>query len=93
MNLKRMHISMAVLITTILIFIILVFQDEPKTPPSAAQVLQKNEEIKTTYETVKEILCTPAFLLMSLSYGLCNGTFVTISKLLNEVILTNFPAK
>lgn len=71
---------------------ILVFKNEPPTPPSYAQAQpNKDEESGNFFESIKRLVSNRSYMLLLISYGINTGIFYAISTLLNQIILLYYP--
>ncbi|XP_065210558.1 uncharacterized MFS-type transporter C09D4.1-like [Planococcus citri] len=92
-GLQRLHWYHCGISTVIFLLMVLFFKSAPKSPPSAAQEKQRQSKRENVYRAAKYILKKRSFLLISLSYGLCLGSFGAIVSLLNQTVLMNFPER
>ena len=76
----------------ILIIILLIFNEKPKSPPSAAQFESAEYNSNTSYiEVLKTFFFDIDFVFLFLSYGINVGVFYAVSTLLEQVINSHFP--
>uniref|UniRef100_A0A8C6WL92 Feline leukemia virus subgroup C cellular receptor family, member 2a n=1 Tax=Neogobius melanostomus TaxID=47308 RepID=A0A8C6WL92_9GOBI len=73
----------------------LVFQDQPKLPPSQAQAQARSiDPDEYSYKaSILRLLKNKPFMLLVVSYGLNVGCFYSISTLLNRMIIEYYPGE
>ncbi|KAB0798372.1 hypothetical protein PPYR_09365 [Photinus pyralis] len=87
-SLYRMNISLAVVDTAILVVLLIFFKGAPPSPPSIAQ--SKIEKDKGFLEMAKIIVSNRTNIFLIISFGIVIGLLLTISTLLNQIILKHY---
>ncbi|XP_031621871.1 feline leukemia virus subgroup C receptor-related protein 2 [Contarinia nasturtii] len=79
--------------TTLLVtLVVLFFQAQPPTPPSAAQeATQSPLESSPFLHSIKRLFLNGNYILLLISYGMNVGVFYAISTLLNRIVLLYYP--
>ncbi|XP_024889434.1 feline leukemia virus subgroup C receptor-related protein 2-like [Temnothorax curvispinosus] len=92
-DLSRLCWIVAVVATIAFALVLILFQDEPKLPPSETRALQKMSRTKKKEEfamTIKRLCKHKNFIMLCNSYGLNNGVLNAVSTLLNQIFLAHF---
>ncbi|XP_071647030.1 choline/ethanolamine transporter flvcr2a-like [Temnothorax longispinosus] len=92
-DLSRLCWIVAVVATIAFALVLILFQDEPKLPPSETRALQKINRTKKREEFVAPIkrLCkNKNFIMLCNSYGFNVGVLNAVSTLLNQIFLAHF---
>uniref|UniRef100_A0A0A9WRT7 Putative MFS-type transporter C09D4.1 n=2 Tax=Lygus hesperus TaxID=30085 RepID=A0A0A9WRT7_LYGHE len=77
----------------IFVAVMIWFEEKPPKPPSIA-TLKQNEvkvEDKPFFESLKQLVRNPGFLMLMVAYGINIGVYCTFSTLLNSFILEYYP--
>ncbi|XP_034174889.1 choline/ethanolamine transporter flvcr2a [Osmia lignaria lignaria] len=92
-DLSYMFWGVAIIVTVLFLLLIILFEDDPKLPPSKARALQKlnqKENDEGFIEPIKRLFKNKSYLLLCNSYGLNIGVLNVIGTLLNQMYLAHF---
>ncbi|XP_012531942.1 feline leukemia virus subgroup C receptor-related protein 2 [Monomorium pharaonis] len=92
-DLTRLCWIVAILGTIVFGLVLLLFQDEPKLPPSETRALQKMNQTKKREEfmaPIKRLCKNKSYIILCNSYGLNVGVLNAVSTLLNQIFLAHF---
>lgn len=77
----------------IFITILLIFDEKPPSPPSAAQLTSAEYNENTNYmDVLKTFFVDIDFVFLFITYGINVGVFYAVSTLLEQVINSHFPS-
>ncbi|CAL7940713.1 unnamed protein product [Xylocopa violacea] len=85
--------SVAIIVTVLFLLIIILFEDDPKIPPSKTRALQKLNVMgveESFLEPIKRLFKNKSYLLLCNSYGLGIGVLNVVGTLLNQIYLAHF---
>ncbi|KAJ8682012.1 hypothetical protein QAD02_017804, partial [Eretmocerus hayati] len=92
-DLSSLSISIGIVATVVLSIVILLFQEEPKLPPSKTRALQKervNGKAEGFLLPMRRLFSNRSFLILCNSYGLSIGVLNAVATLLNQMFLQHF---
>ncbi|XP_076632513.1 choline/ethanolamine transporter flvcr2a [Colletes latitarsis] len=92
-NLSQLFWAVAIVITITFLLVILLFEDDPKLPPSTTRALQKLNQMETKegfVEPMKRLFKNKYYLLLCNTYGLNVGVLNAVATLLNQIYLAHF---
>ncbi|KAL3998305.1 Major Facilitator Superfamily protein [Acanthocheilonema viteae] len=91
-DLIRLFLISVVANTIIFLLIVLSFPKKPLLPPSLAQlrILDDTSE-KNYYNSLKQLMTNPNFILLFITYGVNVGVFYAVSTVLSQMILIFHP--
>jgi len=92
-DLSRLCWIVAIVGTVTLMLVLILFQSEPKLPPSETRALQKMNRTKKREKftgPIKRICKNKSFIMLCNSYGLNVGVLNAVSTLLNQIFLMHF---
>ncbi|XP_076242837.1 choline/ethanolamine transporter flvcr2a [Calliopsis andreniformis] len=85
--------TVAIIVSITFLLIIILFEDDPKVPPSTARALQKLNQLEgeeNFVEPIKRLLKNKQYLLLCNTYGLNVGVLNAVGTLLNQIYLRHF---
>ncbi|KAI1294696.1 putative MFS-type transporter -like protein [Halotydeus destructor] len=90
LQMEYMIIGTAIVTAMVFILIICFLEDKPATPPSYAQIkgLSRQSSFATSLKTM---FTNRHFVLLFISYGLCNGATNSLATILSPVVNKEFP--
>lgn len=89
-QLQVLFITQAIVTTVIFIMSVLSFSDKPKVPPSYAQI-RMEEESSNYFGSINALMTNKDYVLLLVSYGINVGAFYSISTVLNQLVVLQFP--
>ncbi|XP_053981948.1 feline leukemia virus subgroup C receptor-related protein 2-like [Hylaeus volcanicus] len=90
-NLAHLFWGVAIIISIAFLLIILLFEDDPKLPPSTTRALQKiNQKEESFIEPMKRLFKNKYYLSLCNTYGLNVGVLNAVATLLNQIYLAHF---
>ncbi|XP_004578710.2 heme transporter FLVCR1 isoform X1 [Ochotona princeps] len=94
-NISTMFYGTSVVATLLFILTAIVFKEKPQYPPSQAQAAlwASPPEDYSYKKSIRNLFKNKAFVLLLISYGIMTGAFYSISTLLNQMILTDYPGE
>ncbi|KAM9778422.1 heme transporter FLVCR2 isoform X1 [Syngnathus typhle] len=94
------HISIMFYITAgvatfLFILVVVVFQEQPKLPPTQAQATARSipPEQYSYSASIRRLLRNKPFILLIITYGLNVGCFYAVGTLLNRMIIEHYPGE
>lgn len=85
--------AMAIMTTIPFILIVILFEEDPKVPPSTTRALQKLQQTEVEegfLQPIKRLFKNKQYLLLCNTYGLNVGVLNALGTLLNQIYLTHF---
>ncbi|XP_025261827.1 feline leukemia virus subgroup C receptor-related protein 2-like [Camponotus floridanus] len=92
-DLSRLCWTLVIITTTVFLLVLILFQEEPKLPPSESRALQKLNRSKRKGELIgpiKRLYKNKNFNMLCNSHGLSIGVLNAVSTLLNQIFLVHF---
>ncbi|KAG9436236.1 feline leukemia virus subgroup C receptor-related protein 2 [Apis mellifera carnica] len=92
-GLSHLFWGVAIILTVALILIVILFEDDPKIPPSKTRALQKLNEMQveeSLIEPIKRLFKNKYYMSLCNSYGLSIGVLNVVGTLLNQIYLVHF---
>ena len=92
-DLSYLFWAVAIVMSIALLLVIILFEDDPKLPPSTTRALQKLNQIEggdNFLESVKRLFRNRQYLLLCNTYGLNVGVLNAVATLLNQIYLAHF---
>ncbi|KAK1135638.1 hypothetical protein K0M31_000225 [Melipona bicolor] len=92
-GLSHLFWIIAIIMTIAFILVVILFENDPKLPPSKTRALQKLNQMEveeSIVQPIKRLLKNKSFLLLCNSYGLGIGVLNVVGTLLNQIYLVHF---
>ncbi|XP_043524473.1 feline leukemia virus subgroup C receptor-related protein 2-like [Frieseomelitta varia] len=92
-GLSHLFWIVAIIMTIAFILVVILFEDDPKLPPSKTRALQKLNQMEaeeSIVQPIKRLFKNKSFLLLCNSYGLGIGVLNVVGTLLNQIYLAHF---
>uniref|UniRef100_A0A914DJK7 Choline/ethanolamine transporter FLVCR1 n=1 Tax=Acrobeloides nanus TaxID=290746 RepID=A0A914DJK7_9BILA len=90
-DLNILFLGSAIVNTVIFVCIILFFSEKPALPPSLAQARAIEESDGNFFQSLKDLVLNPSYMLLLVTYGINVGVFYAISTLLSQMVLHYHP--
>ncbi|KAK9303050.1 hypothetical protein QLX08_005155 [Tetragonisca angustula] len=92
-GLSHLFWIVAIIMTIAFVLVVILFEDDPKLPPSKTRALQKLNQMEveeSIVQPIKRLFKNKSFLLLCNSYGLGIGVLNVVGTLLNQIYLAHF---
>lgn len=86
-QIRTFFLSQLICCSIVFFLTVFLYQEKPPTPP----VLRENIEVDNFYDSLKLLWQNKYFIVLSQTYGIYFGLFVTFSVLVNPLITSKYP--